>query len=589
MEQHAPKRARFGMRVTSAADLTPFERDALAKGQLVIDRGHLVPVIRGGDDLAEALTKLEAELKTAREQNTGGNNDDRITELERQLTVLKAATGGSGQGGGTGGGTGQGGGTPATTTVAVEEIERLRGLEKRLQLETQADQIVDQVMQGLAAERVREQDELRKTVEDVLKRRLEGGAVDDAVARALATSRTGSRFLGQGADPDFAKRIAEGGSYRVQDPNTPVAVGEHRGVKEMLDPKVRWGNYIVAIFRQAKGLPLTETHQQFLQAVHGKALAEGTPSAGGYLVPEEWMPDILGLLGARAVVRRANPRIQPFNKLMHQTSVSTTATAYYTLENAAITPSQPSLAETPLLTPHNLTALVAASNYLLNDAAAADAWVRDDMVNVITMREDLAFLRGDGTGGEPVGFRNKAGVTLDPLVPPANGFYVTLAQLRRIRAVLRAKNAYGEVVRPVWFFGPNFITYLETIEEQSGGAATGRLLLDSGLLTINDDQSSGVIDGVPFFSTSIWPENITYGTTANTTEIMLVNMAQAIVGESQQLELDASTEATYTPDGGTTYVSAFQNNQSVFRGIMRHDVAHRRPDQIVIQRGVKAV
>ena len=52
-----------------------------------------------------------------------------------------------------------------------------------------------------------------------------------------------------------------------------------------------------------------------------------------------------------------------------------------------------------------LTALVPISNDLMRYAdPAADAFVRDDLVKVIALREDLAFLFGDGTQDTPRGF-----------------------------------------------------------------------------------------------------------------------------------------------------------------------------------------
>src|SRR5207253_43222 len=111
----------------------------------------------------------------------------------------------------------------------------------------------------------------------------------------------------------------------------------------------------------------------------------------------------------------------------------------------------------------NLTGLVPVSNYLLADAPQAEAFVRADLVEVMALREDLAFLRGTGSGGEPTGFRNMSGITLNPisLTGAPNGFQITLGQTRRIKAVYRSLNA--RAVRLVWFFNPSVITYLETL------------------------------------------------------------------------------------------------------------------------------
>jgi len=91
---------------------------------------------------------------------------------------------------------------------------------------------------------------------------------------------------------------------------------------------------------------------------------------------------------------------------------------------------------------------------------------------------------------------------------------------------------------------------------------------------------------VPFFATNQLPANLTQGTASNATDMYLVNMAEAIVGENMTLEIDVSSEASYTTDGGTTWISAFQNAQTLFRAIMRHDVTHRRPTQVIVQTGV---
>jgi hypothetical protein len=93
--------------------------------------------------------------------------------------------------------------------------------------------------------------------------------------------------------------------------------------------------------------------------------------------------------------------------------------------------------------------------------------------------------------------------------------------------------------------------------------------------------------GIPFFASTQIPNNLTVGTSTDTSEVYLVNMAETIIGENQDLVIDVSDQATYTTDGGTTWVSAFQNNQSLFRAVLRHDIAHRRPAQIILQAGVR--
>ncbi len=67
------------------------------------------------------------------------------------------------------------------------------------------------------------------------------------------------------------------------------------------------------------------------------------------------------------------------------------------MEAAAITVSKPTFGQV-VASFKKLTALVPVSNDMQRFAdPAIDAYVRDDLVQVLARREDLAFIRGDGT------------------------------------------------------------------------------------------------------------------------------------------------------------------------------------------------
>jgi HK97 family phage major capsid protein len=507
-------------------------------------------------DVNSLLEAISGDIKALKDRQAEGENvEQELAEKEAEKErVTKAASGSE-----------------------LEELQRLRAEKRETEEKALAERAAMAALKSVEEEEQARAERIKAHTLDVVKSYMGQGAVDDAVKRAIKDIRGGSRFVGPGADETLVDHVASGGSVKVADRNYASPRSTSTSVKALQDSK-NIVTFMGAIARHSKGRA-TDAEREWLGGLDSKALAEGTASSGGYLVPQEWMPDILGLLRAEAVVRRAGPRIVPFNKQMNQTSVSTGATAYYTAENAAITPSEETFAEVPLLTPKNLTGLVPVSNYLLNDAPQAEAFVRADLTEVLALREDLAFLRGTGTGGEPTGFRNMASITLNPITVPGNGFQITLGQTRRIKAVYRALNA--RAVRLAWFFNPAVITYLETLVDTQG-----RFLADANILQINDDQMSGVYDGVPFFATNQLPANQTQGASTNATEMYLVNMAETIVGENMSLEIDVSSEASYTPDGGTTWISSFQNAQTLFRAIMRHDITHRRPSQVVVQAGI---
>lgn len=411
--------------------------------------------------------------------------------------------------------------------------------------------------------------------------------LQQAVMQVMAGTRAPSRFAGTEADAAVATQLATGqGVAPGMFPGLQIAdqgslqVGEDLGLKEIEDSKSL--GRLMGILAKSHKNPwsLTEAEQKFLRKSSEKAMAQGTPSAGGYLVPQEWMPDILQVVRASAVVRRASPRVVPFNKQMNQTSISSGTTAYYTQENARIPVSEMTFAEAPILSPKYLTALVPVSNYLLGNAEGVDALVRDDMTSALATREDLAFLQGTGSGGEPTGFRNLSGVILNPINPGVNGFTPSLSDFRRIKGRTRLVGVNNP--RWTWFFHPSLLTYLETLTD-----TTGRFLVDAGLLKINADGVSGTFDGLPFYASYQIPTALTLGSSTNATYVMLIDMSEAILGESVDLQIDVSSEATYSPDGGTTHISAFQQNQTVFRVIIGHDINHRAPSRGVIdQEGV---
>jgi HK97 family phage major capsid protein len=147
--------------------------------------------------------------------------------------------------------------------------------------------------------------------------------------------RRGSRFVGQGASPSFVERVAAGEDFKTM--STSVA---------------------------------TRTPTGGIAAFMSKALAEGTPSSGGYLVPIEYTSEVLKALRARSAVMRLGPTIVPVEKELDITSLSTGATASYVAENARIAVSEQTFAESVLLRPRDLAALVPVSNRLLRDAAS---------------------------------------------------------------------------------------------------------------------------------------------------------------------------------------------------------------------------
>jgi HK97 family phage major capsid protein len=524
--------------------------------------------------LKELLAQIKAGIDALAVQKAGGQDvTAQLTELEAQKAQVEALIAERGE---------DASATPAagpTKETPEQELERLRREAREREEREAANQIVQRALGAIGQEEQARRERIDSLVAESLQKQLGGQGVNDIAIRALSGQHGASRFATEKATDAQIAAFAAGQGLPVANP-TSIAAGENLEAKKIRESKNI--AHFMGIIAKAKdgGFQLSDGEREFLKESQAKALAEGTNSAGGYLVHPEWMPDILGLLRANAVVRSTNPRIVPFSKEMNQTSISSGATAYYTAENAHIQKSEPVLAEAPLLTPKNLTGLVPVSNYLLGDAPEADGMVRSDLVEVMALREDLAFLQGTGGGGEPLGLKNIVGRTTNPIAPGTDGFFMSLPQFRALKNITRTFNSQNP--RWVLFAPPQWLNHVEGLTD-----ADGRFLADSAILRVNDDQRSGSLDGVPFYLTTQIPVNLTTGANSDTTYLILVDANELIIGENQSLELAVSTEASYTPDGGTTWISAFQATQTLFRTTLRHDIAHRRPNHVIVQTGVR--
>jgi HK97 family phage major capsid protein len=301
-----------------------------------------------------------------------------------------------------------------------------------------------------------------------------------------------------------------------------------------------------------------------------KAMSEGDPTAGGFLVPQEFSSDVIELLRAAGVVRSLDPLVVPMSSgTLKIPRITTGTSASYIGENTNIGKTQLATGQLTL-TFKKLAALVPISNDLLRySAPSADGIVRDDLVRAISAREDQAFIRDDGTSGTPRGLKyqidsgNKfnangtvslANVTIDL------GKAMRFIMDANISLIIQQGTASPSVdVRPGWIFAPRTWQYLTT------------LLTANGNYAFRDEMMRGTLWGFPYRVTS--QVQTTLGTTGAQSEVYFGCFAHAVIGEAQGLIIDASQEAAY--HDGTNVVAAFSQDQTVIRVIAEHDFAVR--------------
>ncbi|WP_322889314.1 MULTISPECIES: phage major capsid protein [unclassified Yoonia] len=350
-----------------------------------------------------------------------------------------------------------------------------------------------------------------------------------------------------------AAQAAAAGDGDVQDPPAPRPAAtaknpEHAGIEI---------GFMMSALANTKGDKDKAVKQLEKDGHSGisASLSGATEGAGGVTIPRAQATDIIGLLRARVTVRASGARTidMPAGQLRHARQ-SSAATASYGAELAPSAPSQPGF-DAVQQNFKKLTSLVPISNTLLRQSSVAMAMlVRDDMLRVMALREDLAFLRNDGTGDLPKGLLS--------WMPAANfetGVAATAAAAEAAvrRAVDRVEEGNVAMVRPGWIMRPSAKNWLANLRD-----ANGNLLFPS------IDQN-GTLRGFAIQTTTQLPNNLGVGT--DETEVIFADFDEIMIGDSLVVTISSSTEAAYVEGGETK--SAFQKDQTLMRTVAEHDLA----------------
>ncbi|WP_434300607.1 phage major capsid protein [Corallococcus exiguus] len=298
--------------------------------------------------------------------------------------------------------------------------------------------------------------------------------------------------------------------------------------------------------------------------VVSKALSQGNYSGMGSLVHPQFASEFIELLRHKAVVRQAGARVIPIGASLTFDRQSSTGTAFYGSETSTIQESEPGT-DAVSLSEKKLTALTAVPNDLIRNASInAEEFIRNDLLNVMALREDMAFLRGSGTQLEPRGIRNQVDAAHVYAETVATAGAPTLGEMKKElnKAKKKLKKANVPMVQPVWLMSPNAET---AILDAPGPGGEGTNALEREMV------ERGTLRNVPFFVTNQIPE--TLGSGKNCSELYLVDMAEVLIGESMALEIDVFPNGSFTRGGQV--VSGISTDQTVLRAITKHDLAMR--------------
>lgn len=301
-----------------------------------------------------------------------------------------------------------------------------------------------------------------------------------------------------------------------------------------------------------------------------KAMSAGTAAAGGFLLGTEMATTIVDYLDARAVVRRAGPMKAPLDTgSMNFPKLTGGPSASYIGESGRVDSSNVSTGQVNLIA-KELAALVPITNRLLIfGGALADTIARNSLVRSLSNGEDRAFLRGTGSEFSPKGMRYRA---LAANITESNGDDLAgvAADLMELMQALEGGDVLME--RPYFFVNTRSKNHLLfNVRDGNGNPVYAA------------DIRAGQIGGVPYAATNNVPANL--GDEGDESEVILADMAQAVIGEASQIMLSASDSATFVDEEGAT-ISCFQQNMTLVRATIYNDFAMLQDEAVAVKTGV---
>lgn len=423
-------------------------------------------------------------------------------------------------------------------------------------------------------------EQLNKTITDqagALMKDHVGAAVADAVQKAMASALAPSEKLegiskAQEEQMEAIKQLqnATNGKSWLSTTKKTREKGEAFGaiVRCLKNAKNDIGR-TAALLKKEGNEDLAELVVAESKEYHGeeKAMMAGDPDTGGVLIPQPVSQEVVDILRARVVVTAMGPTFLPMPAGNYRLpKVTQGVTGSYVGESAAAAVEQVKTGSV-LLSFKKLVANIPASNDLFRfSSPGADQLIRNQVVNGLAVRKDLAFLRGQGTDAVPKGLRYWCSASNLISGAGSNGIALYVTTLGGLINKLITGNC--PMMKPGWILSPR--TYMALFMVR---ATTGDFILRA-------EMAQGSLFGYPFKVSTQVPENLTDGGGTAETEIYLCDFGDVVVGEAQSLVIDASSQAAY--EEGGTVKAAFSRDETVIRAIDEHDLVVVRDASLAI-------
>jgi len=275
--------------------------------------------------------------------------------------------------------------------------------------------------------------------------------------------------------------------------------------------------------------------------IHGKAtLVEGTDSAGGFLVPAQYQAQLIQDGLETAVVRANGAFVVPMSsdtlaypRIAESTRASTVyggVVGYWQAEGGTYQESEPAFGEIRL-TAHKLMGYTKVSEELLADSAISlDPFIRRTFAEAWAHFEDIAFLRGTGSG-QPLGILNAPALVSVTRQDTDDLFFGDILNIW-------ARVKVGSRARGVWVC--NHDCFPKLLSMHAANTATNTY--GAQLVFINS------INGVPQMQIFGRPVILTekMSTMGTVGDVGFFDFGNYIIGDRQGLTIDMSGQVYWT-------------------------------------------
>lgn len=402
-------------------------------------------------------------------------------------------------------------------------------LERRAALAAELRQINDSAGDAdLSAEQRTRFDELRGEADAIEQRIARQATVDDAERRVAAPAvQTGDRAGDAGVGILDVIRASMGATDR--------AAGRAREMSQ--EAERRSG-------RKAEGI-----FWDMGQPIEARILTTTIPAGGpgANIIPTDYRGDLF-IDRLRNATRVRGLGATVLSGLSGNVSIprrKASVTAGWVAENAALTATDPQFDQVTM-TPKHAGALTEYSrNLLMQSSPDVEQLLRTDMALMLAETLDAAAITGTGTGAQPRGILNTAGIGAVAIAP--NGNPLTFDAVADLQGAVDDANATGT----------GFLT--NTKVRRAAAKMKDNTGQPLGLTTVFQSLTPAV--------SNIVPSNLTKGTGTNLSALIYGNWADLLIGLWSELDILVNPYES----------AAYAKGNVQIRAMMTCDIAVRQP------------